>query len=140
MASQTRTERLAHWAASLKFKDIPQDAVRRTEELFLDWLGCAIAGRSHPAVAAISRFSAKMGPTSGKCDLVDASHGVKSSPAFASMINAAASHVVEQDDLHMSSITHPVRSDLCSLRATDTPGNCDLPRGSGRCAGRRGQW
>lgn len=109
MASQTRTERLADWAATLQFKDIPQDAVRRTEELFLDWLGCAIAGRRHPAVMAISRFSSQMGPTSGKCDLVDASLGVKTSPAFASMINAAASHVVEQDDLHMSSITHPVR-------------------------------
>lgn len=108
MASQTRTERLANWAATLQFKDIPQDAVRRTEELFLDWLGCAIAGRSHPAVTAISRFSSQMGPGSGKCGLIDASLGVKTSPAFASMINAAASHVVEQDDLHMSSITHPV--------------------------------
>lgn len=115
MATQTRTERLANWAATLRFEDVPAPVVRRTEELFLDWLGCAVAGRSHPAVTAISKFSSQMGPTSGKCGLIDDSLGVKTSPAFASMINAAASHVVEQDDLHMSSITHPVKVPSAAL-------------------------
>ena len=48
-----------------------------------------------------------MGPASGKSELVDASVGTTSA-AFAALVNGAASHVVEQDDLHNSSIVHPV--------------------------------
>ena len=104
----TRTEHLAKWAAALQFSDIPDDAVQRTKDLFLDWLGCAVAGRHHPAVSAIARFAAQMGPSTGKCELVDGSLNLTTSPALASLVNGASSHVVEQDDLHMSSITHPV--------------------------------
>lgn len=49
-----------------------------------------------------------MGPSSGKSELIDGSQTLTTSPAFASLINAAASHVVEQDDLHNRSIMHPV--------------------------------
>lgn len=107
-AGETRTEHLARWAAGLQFSDIPDDAVQRTKDLFLDWFGCAVAGRHHPAVAAIARFASQMGPTTGRCELVDASLNLKTSPAFAGLVNGSSSHVVEQDDLHMSSITHPV--------------------------------
>ncbi|KAE8378164.1 hypothetical protein BDV26DRAFT_197755 [Aspergillus bertholletiae] len=103
----TRTERLATWAAVLQYDDIPQDVIERTKDLFLDWLGCAIAGRDHPAVKAIATFVQQMGPTTGRSELVDGELGFSTSPAFAAMVNAASSHVVEQDDLHNRSIMHP---------------------------------
>lgn len=105
---ETRTDRLVKWAADLKYNDIPDDVVQRTKDFFLDTLGCAIAGSSHPAVSAMVRFAAQMGPSSGKSELIDGSQTLTTSPAFASLINAAASHVVEQDDLHNRSIMHPV--------------------------------
>lgn len=105
---ETRTERLARWVVELQYCDIPQDVIERTKELFLDWLGCALAGRSHPAISAIRRFAAQMGPSTGNCELVDGSQAFTTSPAFASLINGASSHVVEQDDLHNRSIMHPV--------------------------------
>ncbi|RSL90072.1 hypothetical protein CEP51_000947 [Fusarium floridanum] len=104
---ETRTERLALWAATLQFDDIPHHVVDRTKALFLDWLGCAVAGRNHPAVCAIAKFATQMGPSSGRSELVDGSLKFTTSPAFASLINGASSHVVEQDDLHNRSITHP---------------------------------
>ncbi|KAE8139709.1 hypothetical protein BDV38DRAFT_290996 [Aspergillus pseudotamarii] len=103
----TRTERLATWASGLQYDDIPQDVIQRTKDLFLDWFGCTIAGRHHPAVKAIAIFVQQMGPTSGKSELVDSELGFSTSPAFAAMVNAASSHVVEQDDLHNRSILHP---------------------------------
>ncbi|KAJ5498973.1 MmgE/PrpD [Penicillium expansum] len=106
-SQETRTHRLVKWAADLKYNDIPDDVVQRTKDFFLDTLGCAIAGRSHPAVSAMVRFAAQMGPPSGKSELIDGSQTLTTSPAFASLINAAASHVVEQDDLHNRSIMHP---------------------------------
>lgn len=105
---ETRTDRLVKWTTDLKYNDIPDDVVQRTKDSFLDTLGCAIAGRSHPSVSAMVRFAAQMGPSSGKSELIDGSQNLTTSPAFASLINAAASHVVEQDDLHNRSIMHPV--------------------------------
>lgn len=145
-SQETRTHRLVKWAADLKYNDIPDDVVQRTKDFFLDTLGCAIAGRSHPAVSAMVRFAAQMGPPSGKSELIDGSQTLTTSPAFASLINAAASHVVEQDDLHNRSIMHPVSlaSVLIVLVAPQGPlsthaayddrhnayltiGNCDFP-------------
>jgi 2-methylcitrate dehydratase PrpD len=132
--SETRTERLAQWAANLQYQDLPEEVIQRTKELFIDWLGCTIAGRHHPAVAAIVRFATQMGPSSGKSEVIDGSLGLTSSPAFASLINGASSHVVEQDDLHNRSIMHPVCSFGSSLASNaDDLGDGDISR----CAGRR---
>lgn len=114
---ETRTDRLVKWAVDLKYSDIPDHVVQRTKDFFLDTLGCAIAGRNHPAVSAMVRFAAQMGPSSGKSELIDSSHNLTTSPPFASLINAAASHVVEQDDLHNRSIMHPVSQNHRSQNA-----------------------
>jgi aconitate decarboxylase len=107
-AGDTRTERLASWAANLRYADIPPEVVEKTKDFFLDILGCTIAGRHHPAVIAMSKFAVQMGPSNGKSEMVDGDLKFTTSPAFASLINGASSHVVEQDDLHNSSIMHPV--------------------------------
>jgi aconitate decarboxylase len=104
----TRTARLATWSSNQAYDTLPDPAIQRTKDLFLDWLGCTIAGRSHPAVTAIVKFVRAMGPTSGKSELVDGQLEFTTSAAFAALVNGAASHVVEQDDLHNGSITHPV--------------------------------
>lgn len=106
--TETPTSRLAKWATNLQYEHIPTEAVQRTKELYLDWLGCTIAGRNHPAVSAIVKYAVQMGPSTGSSELVDGSLGLTSSPAFASLVNGASSHVVEQDDLHNRSIMHPV--------------------------------
>lgn len=114
LSGNTRTENLATWSANLKYKDIPSDVVQKTKDFFLDWLGCTIAGRHHPAVYAIAQFAKQMGPSNGKSELVDGSLSFTSSPVFASLVNGASSHVVEQDDLHNRSIMHPVSMKWCS--------------------------
>ncbi|KAJ5640703.1 MmgE/PrpD, partial [Penicillium herquei] len=103
----TRTDHLAEWSANLRYQNIPQDVVQKTKDFFLDWLGCAIAGRHHPAVSAMAQFAKQMGPSNGKSELIDGSLNFTTSPAFASLVNGASSHVVEQDDLHNRSIMHP---------------------------------
>lgn len=107
---ETRTQRLATWAANLRYEDIPPAVVQKSKDFFLDTLGCTIAGRHHPAVTAMARFVSQMGPSNGKCELVDGDLKFTTSAAFASLVNGASSHVVEQDDLHNSSIMHPVSS------------------------------
>src|SRR5690606_15529731 len=56
-------------------------------------------------VEAIARFARTMGPTEGAAEVLIERRGT--SPVFAAMVNAAASHFAEQDDVHNGSVFHP---------------------------------
>ena len=109
----SETKRLITWAAGLKYEDLPAHVIDRTKELFLDWYACALGGRHHPAVLAIDAFAKDMGPSNGPSEILHAPARA-TSPALAALVNGAASHVVEQDDLHNSSMMHPVRGKVLS--------------------------
>ena len=96
---------LAHFAATLRFEDIPKPVLRRAEDLMLDWLGSALAGKGVRPVEAIARFAAQMGPGQGEAEVLITR--ARTSPLFAAMVNAASSHVAEQDDVHNGSVFHP---------------------------------
>lgn len=102
----TRTARLAAFAADLRFEQIPAPVMQRTEELMVDWLGSAFAGRQARPVRSILAYAQAMGPATsdGAEILVSGEH---TSAVFAAMVNAAASHVAEQDDVHNGSVFHP---------------------------------
>ena len=99
------TERLAAFAAGLRFERIPASVARRTEELLLDWLGSALAGKGARPVEAIAQFARLMGPSTGPSELLVSRGG--STPFFAAMVNAASSHFAEQDDVHNGAVFHP---------------------------------
>jgi 2-methylcitrate dehydratase PrpD len=96
---------LAAFAAGLRFDDIPAPVLRRAEDLMLDWLASVLAGAGARQVLAVERFARAMGPGDGLSQVLISRRN--SSPVFAAMVNAAASHVAEQDDLHNSSVLHP---------------------------------
>src|ERR1700761_7600236 len=91
---------LATFAAQLDFDSIPREVVERTVNLYVDWLGSALAGKGAWPVETIARFASQAsGATQhGPCEvLIDRS---RTTPYFAAMINGAASHFAEQDDVH----------------------------------------
>ncbi|WPH15340.1 MmgE/PrpD family protein [Variovorax paradoxus] len=96
---------LATFAAELKFADIPAPVLRRTEDLMLDWLGSVLAARTARPVRSIERFAQTMGPAEGPSEMLTSRR--TTSPVFAALVNAAASHYVEQDDVHNGSVFHP---------------------------------
>ncbi len=97
---------LATFAAELQFADIPAPVLRRTEDLMLDWLGSVLAARTGAAGAQPSSASPQMmGPADGPSEMLTSRR--TSSPVFAALVNAAASHFVEQDDVHNGSVFHP---------------------------------
>lgn len=96
---------LAEFAATLTFPDIPHPVIQRTEELLLDCLGSVLAGSTDRAVQVIERFADAMGPASGPSQDLVSRRGT--SPMFAAMVNAAAAHMVEQDDVHNGAVFHP---------------------------------
>ncbi|HZC83277.1 MAG TPA: MmgE/PrpD family protein [Rubrobacter sp.] len=99
------TRQLALSLADLRFEDLPKEVVARTEELFLDWVSSAFAGRNARPVEALERFAQTMGPDGGPSEILVSRR--RSSPLFAALVNGASSHVVEQDDVHNESVFHP---------------------------------
>ena len=96
---------LAQFAATLRWSDVPAPVQRRTEDLFLDWLASALAGKGARPVESIARFMLAMGPADGPSEILIHRRG--SSPLVAAVANAAASHFAEQDDVHNGSVFHP---------------------------------
>jgi 2-methylcitrate dehydratase PrpD len=99
------TAALARFASALRFDEIPPAVVERACDLMLDWVGSALAGKGARAVETIERFATAMGPTSGGSEVLISRRST--SPLFAAMVNGAASHFAEQDDVHNGSVFHP---------------------------------
>jgi 2-methylcitrate dehydratase PrpD len=99
------TRQLASFLASVRFEELPRPLVERTKELFLDWVAAALAGRAARPVRILERFADAMGPNNGPSELLVSRR--RTSPLFAALVNGAASHVVEQDDLHNEAVLHP---------------------------------
>ncbi|MFM0502088.1 MmgE/PrpD family protein [Paraburkholderia caffeinilytica] len=99
---------LATFASGVRFDAIPGEVVERTVNLYVDWLGSALAGRGARPVETIAAFARRAGSSPsgpGTADvLIDRT---RATPYFAAMINGAASHFAEQDDVHNGSVFHP---------------------------------
>ncbi len=104
-ASGTESAQLAAFASGLRHEDIPREVVDRAVDFFVDWVGSTLSGRGQRAIRAIDRFAQLMGPAAGSCEVLGSQRST--SPLFAALVNAASSHVSEQDDVHNGSVFHP---------------------------------
>ncbi|WP_407364624.1 MmgE/PrpD family protein (plasmid) [Pseudomonas luteola] len=101
----SHTQALASFLADLAYEHIPEPVLERTEESLLDWLGSALAGQGAHPIPLFERYAEMMGPGEGAARILV--NGKGTSAYFAALVNAASSHLVEQDDLHNSSVLHP---------------------------------
>jgi len=105
MTDTSPTRTLAEFVARLRYEDLPSEVVEGTKNLFVDWLGSALAGKGARPVCALEKFASRMGPANGACEVIHS--GASTSAWFAAVINGAAAHVAEQDDVHNGSVFHP---------------------------------
>ena len=98
---------LASFAAQLDFDAIPTAVVERTVNLYVDWLGSALAGKGARPVETIARFARQAGggQADDPCEILI--NRTRTTPYFAAMVNGAASHFAQQDDVHNGSVFHP---------------------------------
>nr|WP_288355615.1 MmgE/PrpD family protein [uncultured Pseudomonas sp.] len=101
----SHTQALAGFLAELRYDDLPDYVLDRTEDLFLDWLGSALASEGARPIPLFEAYAQKMGPADGPARILV--NGRRTSAYFAALVNGASSHLVEQDDLHNSSVLHP---------------------------------
>lgn len=96
---------LSEFLAGVRYEDLPQVVISRAENSFLDWFGCALAGRGARPIRILEQFAATMGPPNGPSEILISRK--RTSPYFAALLNGAASHIVEMDDVHNGATLHP---------------------------------
>ena len=94
---------LASFVCRLKFEELPGTAVRAAKLAFLDWLGSVAAGGQCPP---FKMAAGVIGEQGGNPQATLLPTGEKTSCLNAALGNGVASHTVELDDVHRSSILH----------------------------------
>src|SRR5215831_10711276 len=98
------SQSLAAFIAHCSFDSLPADVVELAKQCLLDWLGSAVRGSVEPPARIFNEVARKEGGNPRATALPDF---WKTSASWAAQINAAASHTVEMDDLHPTSVLHP---------------------------------
>jgi 2-methylcitrate dehydratase PrpD len=97
------TEQLAEWIVKVDDRDLPAVGIERVRHLVLDSLGNQFAGM---AVSTGRLMSAWVREQGGAEVCTVTAQGFKTTPAFATLLNGAASHSLENDDIATFS-SHP---------------------------------
>ena len=122
---KSETQTLCEFLASIRYESLPNDVVSRTEDFFLDWLGSGLAGKGSRPVLVLEQFAKAMGPASGPSEILT-TRG-RTSPFFAALINGAASHSVEFDDIYRDAGYHPgsptISAALAAAQASGASGD-----------------
>jgi len=97
------TEQLAEWVVNVDAADIPAVGVERVRNLVLDSIGNQFAGMA----ASTGRLLSQWVRAQGGADVCTVTaQDYKTTPAFATLVNGAASHALENDDIATFS-SHP---------------------------------
>ena len=98
------TAEIAKRAAALAWQDLPDDLVERTKQCLLDWFAVTIAGAQEDLTNILVGEALEDG-AKGPATLVGRSETVL--PSTAALINGAASHALDYDDVNFSMGGHP---------------------------------
>ncbi|KAF2104216.1 2-methylcitrate dehydratase PrpD [Rhizodiscina lignyota] len=103
--STLSTKDCASFVASLKFGDLPSDAIGKLRTYFLDYIGVAagattLAESTGPFLDAIKTLDG-----GGKATVM--ANGQSWSPHYAAMLNGAFAHSLDFDDTHAVATLHP---------------------------------
>jgi 2-methylcitrate dehydratase PrpD len=108
------TRALAEQARTLRYDDISENAKLWARQCILDAIGCAIAGASDELVAILLEEMREQG---GKETASIFAHKGKLPPASAAIVNGAAAHALDFDDVNQAMPGHPSAAVLPALLA-----------------------
>ncbi|QJD59890.1 MmgE/PrpD family protein [Pseudomonas sp. gcc21] len=98
------TKAITDFVSNLKYEELPQSAIELAKHCFLDWLGVAIAGSREPLVGLLVAQAEEEGGNP-VCTVVGLDH--KCAPGWAALINGAAGHALDFDDVVSAMGGHP---------------------------------
>src|SRR5689334_4048704 len=108
------TAELAKRATALAWRDFPDDLIERTKQCLLDWFAVTVAGAQEELTDILVREAIEDG-AKGTASLVG--RGEKTLPSTAALINGAASHALDYDDVNFAMHGHPTVTVVPALLA-----------------------
>ena len=114
MAPVPVTAEIARRAAALGWTDLPDDLVERTKQCLIDWFAVTVAG-AQEELTEILVLEALEDGARGPASLVGRSETVL--PSTAALVNGAASHALDYDDVNFSMGGHPTVTVVPALLA-----------------------
>ena len=108
------TAELAKRAAALAWRDFPDDLIERTKQCLLDWFAVTVAGAQEELTDILVREAIEDG-AKGMASLVGRSETTL--PSTAALINGAASHALDYDDVNFAMHGHPTVTVVPALLA-----------------------
>ena len=114
MSKEILSNQLARYFCGLRYEDLSKEHIANIKGYILDWLGSAYAGTDLPPIRMIRNMVGSLGGHPESTSIPD---GTKTNCLMASLVNGAASHIVEMDDLHRESILHPACAILPAVLA-----------------------
>lgn len=97
------TETLVEFLVGSRFRDLPEETIRHTKAVVLDYLACVLAGSTASGVPELAKVAQRHGHT-GACTLLVL--GGRVEPLWAAMVNAAMGHALDFDDTHDRAVLH----------------------------------
>jgi 2-methylcitrate dehydratase PrpD len=108
------TAEIAKRAANLAWTNLPEDLIERTKQCLLDWFAVTVAGAQEELTDILVREALEDGAR-GSASLVGRSETAL--PSTAALINGAASHALDYDDVNFSMGGHPTVTVVPALLA-----------------------
>jgi len=108
------TAELAKRATALAWRDFPDDLLERTKQCLLDWFAVTVAGAQEELTDILVREAIEDG-AKGAASLVGRSETTL--PSTAALINGAASHALDYDDVNFAMHGHPTVTVVPALLA-----------------------
>src|SRR3981189_2444714 len=118
-------ERFAEFLANLQFEMLPSDAVHAAHRGLLDYLGCALAGSSHPTTTILLDVL-QVASHDTRCRVLGRKTrlGLLEAP----IANGLMGHVLDYDDTHMHGVVLHASSPILAALL----GLADLKRVTGK--------
>jgi 2-methylcitrate dehydratase PrpD len=139
----TQTKTLCAHLAGARFTDLSAAAQREARRGVLDWIGCALAGSTHPTIAKLLDVLHEVG---GRAQATVLGRGLRLGRLDAPLANGQMGHVLDFDDTHMGGVvlhaSSPVLAALLSLaeRSGASGAELMLAYATGFEAGIRSGW
>jgi 2-methylcitrate dehydratase PrpD len=108
------TRQLARYASESQWSDLPHEVQREAVRAFVNWVGCAIGGSTHPAVdSALAAVSEIAGPPQATV----LARGKRLDVVHAALLNGLSASAYAFDDTHLTAIAHPTAPSVAALLA-----------------------
>ncbi len=120
------TATLASLGAACRYADFPPDVVFLAKQCLLDWVGVTIAGSGEPLATILQDEVREQG---GNAQSTIIGTTTRVSVQQAALVNGAASHALDYDDVHTAMSGHPsvpVFPGLIALAEHRAASGCDL--------------